>query len=86
MTKTNPRLTHYFVPLVLSVMLAFLFKACKKTDFSKAEITEPVSKFFTVPGSTPSPVLRVVEALKKQNDMGGFIPALAKNDIRTVIM
>ena len=80
MTKTNPRFPRFFVPLLLAVTLAFVFKACKKNDFSKEEITEPVSKFFTVPANTPGPVLKVVDALKKQNDIGGFIPALAKND------
>jgi len=61
MTKTNPRFPRFFVPLLLAVALAFVFKACKKTDFSKTGITEPVSKFFTIPANTPAPVLRVMK-------------------------
>ncbi|MFT3950217.1 MAG: hypothetical protein QM763_24845 [Agriterribacter sp.] len=70
----------YFLLIFLLVISVSLFYACKKMDFASISKTTPVEKFFAIPANTPAPVIKVAEALKRQNDIGGFIPAFARKE------
>jgi hypothetical protein len=73
-------------PLAGATILLFFFiilqQSCKKTDsvFKVPAQTDRTARFFNLPADAGSPVKRVAEALKKQNDTKQFINLFAKNE------
>lgn len=60
--------------------ISIISPSCKKMDVRVGSDVEIQSRFFNVPNSAPVVVHKVAAALKKQNDIGGFIPSFAKKE------
>ena len=55
-------------------------QSCTKIDTRHAGAADPVEKFFTIPAGTEPQVLRVINNLKEQNKLTGFINKLAQQE------
>jgi hypothetical protein len=58
----------------------FIHQSCTKLDTEKPHLNDAVEKFFTVPAGTKSQVKRVMENLKEQNKLTGFINEIVKKE------
>jgi hypothetical protein len=66
---------------VLLFSMIFINQSCKKIDSPDPNSTNPASrKFFTVSPGTDTLIDRVIEGLKQQNKLTGFIDELAEKE------
>lgn len=74
------KIASFAIILLLSTIILHI--SCKKLDRYSHELSpESVeAKFFAAKPGLPLPVLKVMDALKKQNAISGFIPSLAQRD------
>lgn len=77
MRKTNLRFA-YVTLLLLAAAFLLSLDSCKKADLRSTVKSVPVEKFFSIPPNTPAIVMKVADALKRQNAIGDFIPSLVK--------
>ncbi|HRD56836.1 MAG TPA: hypothetical protein PK504_02245 [Ferruginibacter sp.] len=67
--------------IIISIFsISIISPSCKKMDVHVGNDTEIQSRFFNVPNNEAAVVHKVAAALKKQNNIGGFIPSFAKKE------
>ncbi len=81
--KTNSISNSSAFALILTIFIALISVtnfSCNKMDVVKVTNIEIENRFFNITTQSPDVLKKVVSALKKQNEIGHFIPEFAKNE------
>jgi hypothetical protein len=78
--KTRTRNYRLLIAAVFLLSFFIMQQSCTKIDTDKPHLNDPTEKFFTVPAGTKPQVLRVMENLKEQNKLTGFIKDIVKKE------
>ena len=81
--KANIRLpkTRLLTANLLLFLFFFIHQSCTKLDTGSNRLSQtPAEKFFTIPAGTNPQIRSVIDNLKKQNSLTGFINTLAQQE------
>ena len=80
--KLNTCIRKHRLLIAAGFFVSFFFvqQSCTKIDTDKLHLNDPTEKFFTVPTGTKPQVKRVIENLKEQNKLTGFIKDIVKDE------
>ena len=68
--KPTPDLTHQLGSCSIDLRLGNTFRVF---DYSKYPYIDPAKRFLTLPAGAPSPIKRIYEKIKKENDETHFL-------------
>ena len=78
--RTRPFSKRLLIAATFLLTIFIVQQSCTKIDTRHADATDPADKFFTIPTGTEPQVLRVINNLKEQNKLTGFISKLAQQE------